>query len=106
MRFVRKPFLGRPSVLCSVYRPLRLLTAKAPPTKTWAFLTLLDGTKTSGFPGSGSGKDADSTFADSIPGSGRSPGGGHGNPFSCLENTMDGEPGGLQSMGSCRVRHD
>ena len=29
--------------------------------------------------------------ADSIPGSGRSPGGGHGNPlrYSCLENPMD-----------------
>ena len=29
--------------------------------------------------------------AGSIPGSGRSPGGGHGNPlqFSCLENPMD-----------------
>ena len=28
---------------------------------------------------------------DSIPGSGRSPGGGNGNPlqYSCLENTMD-----------------
>ena len=28
----------------------------------------------------------------SIPGSGRSPGGGHGNPlqYSCLENPMDG----------------
>ena len=28
---------------------------------------------------------------DSIPGSGRSPGGGHGNPlqYSCLENLMD-----------------
>ena len=28
---------------------------------------------------------------DSIPGSGRSPGGGHGNPlqYSCLENSMD-----------------
>ena len=38
----------------------------------------------------------------SIPGSGRSlGGGGHGNPFqsSCLENPMDGGPGGLQSMG-------
>ena len=31
--------------------------------------------------------------AGSIPGSGRSPGGGHGNPFqySCLENPMDRE---------------
>ena len=29
--------------------------------------------------------------ADSIPGSGKSPGGGHGNPlqYSCLENPMD-----------------
>ena len=29
---------------------------------------------------------------DSIPGSGRSPGGGNGNPlqYSCLENPMDG----------------
>ena len=33
---------------------------------------------------------------------------GNGNPlqYSCLENSMDGEPGGLQSMGSQRVRHD
>ena len=34
----------------------------------------------------------------SIPGSGRSPGGGHGNPsqYSCLENPMDrGASGGL-----------
>ena len=33
----------------------------------------------------------------SIPGSGRFPGGGHGNPFqySCLENLMTEEPGGL-----------
>ena len=44
----------------------------------------------------------------SIPGSGGSPGGGHGNPlqYPCLENPMDKEPGGLQSMGSQRVRHD
>ena len=33
----------------------------------------------------------------SIPGSGRSPGGGHGSPhqYSCLENTIVEEPGGL-----------
>ena len=36
--------------------------------------------------------------AGSIPGSGRSPGGGHGNPLQyCLEDPVDGEPGGLQS---------
>ena len=37
----------------------------------------------------------------SIPGSGRSPGEGNGNPFqySCLENPWTEELGGLQSMG-------
>ena len=41
-----------------------------------------------------------------IPGLGRSPGEGTGNPlqYSCLENPMDG--GGWQSMGSKRVGHD
>ena len=45
----------------------------------------------------------------SIPGLGRSPGGGHGNPlqYSCLENPQRTEkPGGLQSMGLQRVGHD
>ena len=43
----------------------------------------------------------------SIPGSGRSPGGGHGNPllYSCLENLTE-EPGGLQFIGLHRVGHD
>ena len=43
-----------------------------------------------------------------IPGSGRSPGGGHGNPgqYSCLENSMDRGGWGLQFMGSQRVRRD
>ena len=33
---------------------------------------------------------------------------GNGNPLqcSCLENPIDGEPGGLPSLGSHRVRHD
>ena len=44
----------------------------------------------------------------SIPGLGRSPGGGYGNPLqcSCLENPIDREPGGLQSTGSQRDGHD
>ena len=43
-----------------------------------------------------------------VPGSGRSLGGGHGNPFqySCLENPWTEKPGGIQSMGSQTVRHD
>ena len=45
----------------------------------------------------------------SIPGSGRFPGGGNGNPlqYSCLENPMDGGAWcSLLSMGSQRVGHD
>ena len=44
----------------------------------------------------------------SIPGLGRFPGEGNGNPlqYSFLENPMDEEPGGLQSTGSQRVGHD
>ena len=43
-----------------------------------------------------------------VPGSGRSLGGGHGNPFqySCLENPWTEKPCGIQSMGSQTVRHD
>ena len=43
-----------------------------------------------------------------IPGSGRSPGEGNGNPlqYSCLENLWTEEPGGLPSMGSQKVRHN
>ena len=49
-----------------------------------------------GFPGSSMGREAacsteDTGDMDSIPGLGRSPGGGNGNPLqhSCLENPMD-----------------
>ena len=49
-----------------------------------------------GFPGGTSGKEpvcnaGDMKDGDLIPGSGISPGGGHGNPlqYSCLENAMD-----------------
>ena len=43
-----------------------------------------------------------------IPESGRSPGGGHDNPlhYSCLKNPMDKGAGGLQPIGSQRLRHD
>ena len=45
----------------------------------------------------------------SIPGMGRCPERGHGNPlqYSCLENPYGQRSlGGLQSMGSLRVRHN
>ena len=48
------------------------------------------------FPGGSVVKNLPTNAGDvgSIPESGRSPGGGNGNPFqySCLENPMDGEP--------------
>ena len=46
-----------------------------------------------GFPGGSDGKESACNVGDpgSIPGLGRSPGGGHGNPLQCsyLENPMD-----------------
>ena len=44
----------------------------------------------------------------SIPGSGRSPGEGNGNPlqYSCLENPMDREAWQAAVHGSQRVGHD
>ena len=50
----------------------------------------------------------------SIPGSGRSPAGGHGNPlqyswtlqYSCIVIPWTRETGGLQSTGSQRVGHN
>ena len=46
--------------------------------------------------------------AGSIPGWGRHPEGGHGNPlqYSCLENPLTEEPGKLQSVGLQRVGPD
>ena len=43
-----------------------------------------------------------------IPGWGRCPGGRHGNPlqYSCWRIPWTEEPGGLQSMGLHRARHD
>ena len=43
----------------------------------------------------------DSGDTGSVPGWGRPPGGGNGNPrqYSCLGSPTDEEPGGLQSMG-------
>ena len=65
-----------------------------------------------GFLGGLDGKESTCNAADlgSIPGLGRSPGGGHGNPlqYSCLENPCGQrteEPDGLQFMGLQRVGH-
>ena len=51
-----------------------------------------------GFPGGSDGKESAHNAGDlgSIPGSGKSPGEGNGNPlqYSCLENPMDGGASG------------
>ena len=55
------------------------------------------------FPGGSYGKESTCNTGDvgSIPGSGRSPGEGNGNQYSCLGNPMD-----RGTMGSQRVRQD
>jgi len=63
-----------------------------------------------GFPGGSDSKESACNTEDlgSIPGLGRAPGGGHGNPLVFLSGKFPWieEPGGLQSMGSQRVGHD
>ena len=62
-----------------------------------------------GFPGGSDNKESACNGGDLrlIPGSGRCPGEGNGNPlqYSYQENSTK-EPGRLQSMRSLRVRHD
>ena len=62
------------------------------------------------FPGVSVVKNPPANAGDAglIPGLGRSPGEGNGNPlqYCCLGNPMDRGAGGLQSMGSQRVRRD
>ena len=50
----------------------------------------------------------DAVDMGSIPGLGRSPGGGNGNPlqYSCLENPMDRETWQATVHGVTRVRHN
>ena len=60
-----------------------------------------------GFPGSSVVKNPPANVgnAGSIPGLGRAPGEGNGDPlqYSCLENPWTEEAGGLQSMGSQKI---
>ena len=62
------------------------------------------------FPGGSDGKESACNAEDlgSIPGLGRSPGEGNGNPlkYSCLENCMDRGAWRATIMGSQRVVYD
>ena len=68
--------------------PVRFLGQEDSLEKGWATLSSI-----LGFPGGSNSKESTCTGGDLdlIPGLGRSPGGGHGNPlqYSCLENPMD-----------------
>ena len=72
--------------------------------KTWHY------TELPGFPVSSDGKESALNVGDqgSIPGSGRSPGEGNGNPlqYSCLENSMDRGAWQATVHGLQRVGHD
>ena len=63
-----------------------------------------------GFPHSSVGKESACSEGDpgSIPGLGRFPGEGNGNPlqYSCLENPMDRRAWQATVCGVARVRHD
>ena len=63
-----------------------------------------------GFPGGSDDKESTCNAGDlgSIPGLGRSPGEGNGNPlqYSCLENPMDRGAWWAIVQGVARVRHD
>ena len=62
------------------------------------------------FPHSSVGKESACNVGDpgSIPGSGRSPGEGNGNPlqYACLETPMDGEAWRATVHGVARVGHN
>ena len=63
-----------------------------------------------GFPGGSGGREStcNAGYLGSVPGLGRSPGGGHGSPlrFLAWRIPWTEDPGGRQSMGSQRVGHN
>ena len=63
-----------------------------------------------GFPGNSNGKESACNAGDLglIPGSGRSPGEGNGNPlqYSCLENSMDRGAWQATVHKSQSIKHD
>ena len=65
---------------------------------------------TLGFPGGSDSKESSCNSGDLglIPGLGRSPGEGHGNPlqYSCLENPHGERSLAGYSLWGCRVRHN
>ena len=79
--------------LCKIEMTITELTWKQNPEIMNDIKILFTQLMTMGFPGGSDSKESayNAGVVDSIPGSGRSPWGEHGNPFqySCLENPMD-----------------
>ena len=90
--------------------PPKSLTAETVGSSLRERPTLMIIHKLRGFPGGSDSEEPACSAEDpgSIPGSGRSPGGGNGNHSSILawEMPWTEEPGRLQSVGSQRVRHN
>ena len=60
-----------------------------------------------GFPGGSVVKNPPAAGVGSIPGLGRAPGGGNGNPLQyCLENAIDRDLDRLQSLGLQRAEYN
>ena len=79
-------------------------------TMDWTLAISNENTESWGFPVGSDSKESACNAGDlgSVPGLGRSPGEGNGNPLQFLawRCPWTKEPGGLQSMGSQRVRQD
>ena len=86
-------------------KPKRSLEALIYIVKGWQGIREAPSNYEGGFPGGTVVKNPPANAGDAqvqIPGPRRSPGEGNGNPlqYSCLENPVDREPGGLQSTES------
>ena len=97
--------------LCLLCRICRVSTAQSQrASRPWSLETAVAiwYEVTLGFPGGTAVKNLPANAGDAVPGSGRSPGEGSGNPlaYSCLENPMDGGAWQTAVMGSQRVRHN
>ena len=97
----------------SVLRVLNTIIYSSRYQLSWSefiFFSLLLCKVVLGFPGGSNGEESACNAWDSgsIPGSGRSPGEGNGNPLQYSESSIPWtkEPGGLHFMGLQRVEHD
>ena len=112
MLALQTPSWGRPKLIAQMTEPgfgtVTLLWSTPAHFCSLLYSSVLMWTR--GFPCSSVGKESACNAGDlgSIPGSGRSPGEGNGNPlqYSCLENPMDRGAWQATVHGVAKVRHD